>query len=305
MEPTVTVFTTTYNRAYVIGNLYQSLLNQTCKDFEWIVVNDGSTDETDELISAWIKEGKLQIHYINLHKNGGIANAMNFGIQEANGTLFFKIDSDDIIVENAIEKIIFYESTIIEKNKYAGVSGYKFFSNELSIGNEWSRKEEYIDATNFERKKYHLDGDKAEAYYTEVLRKFAPFPIFEGENYAFEGILWNRIANAGLKIRWFKDKLCQCEYLPDGMTAHFFEDCKKNYNAYTLYINEYKNFESVNFYEKYMALVKYFAVSFAKGVTKKTLPAHFEWNYVWLIFAYAQGWMIYYLRLLLKPQKYR
>ena len=83
----------------------------------------------------------------------------------------------------------------------------------------------------FERKKYHLDGDKAEVYYTEVLRKFAPFPFFEGENYAFEGILWNRIANAGMKIRWFKDKLCQCEYLPDGMTAHFFEDCKKNYET--------------------------------------------------------------------------
>lgn len=305
MNIKVTVFTSTYNRAYIIKNLYQSLLRQTCKDFEWVVVNDGSTDDTDQLIKCWMDDKGVQIKYIKLEKNGGIANAINCGIKEAAGSLFFKIDSDDIIVSDAIEKVIYFESTISDKSSFAGVAGYRFFKSNLAIGKEWKNKKEYIDATNFERKKYHLNGDKAEVYYTEVLRKYLPFPFFEGENYAFEGILWNRIASDGLKIRWFRDKIYRCEYLDDGITLHFFEDCKKNFNAYTLYVNEYKKYKGVSFSEKYMATVKYFAVSFAKGRNSMNLPNHFEWNQSWLRIAYFQGWCLYFLRLLLKPQKYR
>lgn len=305
MDIKVTVFTPTYNRGYIIKNLYKSLLNQTYKDFEWLIVNDGSSDETDKLIRTWIEDAMLQIKYINLKKNRGIANAMNIGIQEAVGDLFFKVDSDDMIIPEAIEKIIYYETTIIDKNNFAGVAGFRFFKNQRAIGEEWKSEKLFIDATNFERKRYHLNGDKSEAYYIEVLRKYLPLPFFEDEPYAFEGILWNRIANDGLKIRWFKDKICETEYLDDGLSLHFFEDCKKNYNAYTLYVNEYKNFKRVSLMEKYMVLVKYFALSFAKGISRKDLPNHFDWNYWWLGVAYFHGKLLYFFRILLKPNKYK
>lgn len=299
----VTVFTTTYNRGDKINNLYRSLLCQTVDCFEWLIVNDGSTDNTDELVNCWIKENNLNISYIKLEKNGGIANAMNHGIKAARGKLFFKIDSDDIVTSDAIEKVIFFEKTIQNKVGFAGVSGCKFYPNKECIGGEWKHKKDYIDATNFERDKYHLCGDKAEAYYTEVLKQNGEFPCFNGENYAFEDILWNRIAEKGLKVRWFKDKICQCEYLPDGESNHYFENCRKNFQAYSYWINNYKGYKEIPFKKRFLAVSKYFAVK--NTISKEKKLNLIIWNNWWITFAYINGYCIYLLRLLLKPNKYR
>ena len=100
----ITVFTPTYNRAYILPKLYESLCNQTCKDFEWLVVDDGSTDETPALLQKWQAEKKIAMNIIS-RKNGGKSTAINLGIQNANGNLFFIVDSDDFLTDNAIEVI--------------------------------------------------------------------------------------------------------------------------------------------------------------------------------------------------------
>ncbi|WWR19217.1 hypothetical protein V1226_22615 [Lachnospiraceae bacterium JLR.KK009] len=109
-----------------------------------------------------------------------------------------------------------------------GVSGLWMHEDGRVIGYEWTNDADYIDALNTERYRYkELMRDKAEAYYTSVLREFAPIPEFKGENDVEKGILWNRIAAAGCKIRWFNKKIYACEYLADGMSKNIIKIIQK------------------------------------------------------------------------------
>ena len=107
MNIKITIFTPTYNRDYIIINLYKSLLIQTLKDFEWLIIDDGSTDNTELLVSSFIKDNKINIRYIK-QQNGGKHRAINKALEEAKGELFFIVDSDDQLVDNAIERILYY-----------------------------------------------------------------------------------------------------------------------------------------------------------------------------------------------------
>lgn len=99
----LTIFTPTYNRAHLLPNLYQSLLNQKRVDFEWLIVDDGSTDGTEELVNQWIEEAVLTIRYFR-KENSGKHTAINKGVQLAKGELFLIVDSDDVLAENALKK---------------------------------------------------------------------------------------------------------------------------------------------------------------------------------------------------------
>ena len=233
----ITVFTPTYNRAYIIRNVYDSLCRQTYKDFEWLVIDDGSEDDTEALIDSFIVENKISITYVKKN-NGGQHTALNMAIECAKGRLLMIVDSDDYLTDNALERILYWENTIAEKNGYAGVSGLKSFPCGDVIGDVWKHKEDFVDATNLERTKYRLWGDKAEAYYTDVLRKYYPIPVFAGENDVEKGVLWNRIANAGYKLRWFNEKIYICEYLDDGMSKNIIANHLKNFQGYTCWRRE-------------------------------------------------------------------
>lgn len=268
----LSVFTSTLNRAYIINNLYESLCKQTNQNFEWIIVNDGSTDETEKLVCKWLQEKKIaNLIYIPVHNQEGIAMAFNRAIKIARGTLLMKIDDDECLREDAIEIILKLERKISDKRGYAGVSGLKCYPNGKAIGSEWQLRTNYVDATNFERKKYKLYGDKAEAYYVKILKQFGPFPHIDSETYAFEGILWNRIAHSGLKIRWYNEKIIFTDYLPDGETANYFKRCKKNFQAYSIMITEFIHYSEVNILERFVAVAKYFAVGLSKKLNKKIL----------------------------------
>lgn len=135
------------------------------------------------------------------------------------------------------------------------------------IGYEWTNDADYIDALNTERYRYkELMRDKAEAYYTSVLRKFAPIPEFEGENDVEKGVLWNRIAAAGCKIRWFNKKIYVCEYLTDGMSKNIIKNYLKNYNGYTLYEREHIHL-AIGWKEKAKSTLRYYEISKMKGVS--------------------------------------
>ena len=102
----ITVFTPTYNRAYIIENLYRSLQRQTVKDFEWLVIDDGSTDNTQELFDKWIsEENAFPIRYYK-QRNGGKCRAINRALDLAQGELFFTVDSDDYLTKDALEKVM-------------------------------------------------------------------------------------------------------------------------------------------------------------------------------------------------------
>lgn len=240
----ITVFTPVYNRGYCVRNVYDSLVNQTFSNFEWLVINDGSTDDTAEVIQECIKENRIKIMYFE-QCNGGQHRALNRAIENANGKLFMIVDSDDDLKPEALEKIVYYENTIKEKKQFAGVSGLRCSREGNLIGSFVPLHTcEYIDATNIERyKKDILQGDKAEAYYLKVLKEFYPIPEFEGENDVEKGVLWNRIAESGLKIRWFNLAIYNCEYLADGMSKNILQNYRKNFKGYSLYIKEFIHYD--------------------------------------------------------------
>lgn len=220
----ITIFTPTYNRRQLIDNLYQSLLAQTANNFEWLVVDDGSNDDTDKYFSDLLaKQHSFPIRYIK-QENGGKHRAINNGVKKASGELFFTVDSDDYLTENAIEKINQWVATLDNSRKWAGIAGLRGLSKNRVLGLHNSTSK-FIDAKNSERRKYKLLGDKAEIYFTEVLRKY-PFPEIRGENFISEEIVWNAIARDGYYLRWFNEIIYICNYLEGGLTKDNTKDQK-------------------------------------------------------------------------------
>ena len=253
----ITVFTPTFNRAYIIGNLYHSLQKQTYWDFEWVVVDDGSTDGTKEFFSKILKEKNFfQIIY-RKQKNGGKHRAINKGVGLASGELFFIVDSDDCLVENALEKIIEVEHTIpcTEKKYFAGVCGLKGYSKEKSIGQSFEG--EMLDITMLEREKYNIFGDKAEVFFTNILKQY-PFPTYEGENFLTECVVWDKIAFDGYKLRFFNEVIYICDYLPDGLTAHVDDLHKNNPKGYGLYLAQSAQFNKIKGLYKWNQYLQYY-----------------------------------------------
>ncbi len=230
----ITVFTPTYNRGYKLSDLYRSMQRQTCKDFEWVIVDDGSQDDTSLIVEMWMKESNaFNIKYCR-QENKGKHAAINVGVTMSSCEWFFIVDSDDYLVDDAIERSIKWINTI-DNDRIIGVSGNRKTPDGGIIGTRWGQDEEtYIDAKNNERERYGLGGDKAEIYMTAMLRKF-PFKYFEGERFLSEASVWDLFAINGYCIRWFNYATVVCQYLDDGLTNKVNNtDLElKNFNGYT------------------------------------------------------------------------
>ena len=215
----ITVFTPTYNRGYIIENLYRSLQRQTFKDFEWIVIDDGSTDDTEQLIINWMEEDNFFPIRFYKQKNGGKCRAINKGLDYAKGDLFFTVDSDDYLVDNALEKVVFWENSIKDKTMYCGVAGNRGTSETETPNRPFNMP--YRDAFSWEQfpeaSDDPLDGERADVYYTELFRKYK-YPEFDGENYLIPCVPHLRMARDGYKMRFFPDIIWVCKYREDGLT---------------------------------------------------------------------------------------
>lgn len=190
--PFFTVLTPTYNRAHTLNRVYRSLLAQTCGDFEWLIVDDGSTDETSTLIRRWVDEGKLVIRYFS-QRNGGKHVAFNRGVREARGHMVVPLDSDDECVPEALERFRYHWQAIpdLERQRFASIMCLcrdemgGVLSNRLPC--------EVVDGRPFEvTSRLRLSGEMWIALRIEVLRAH-PFPEFPGERFVPEGLVWNRI----------------------------------------------------------------------------------------------------------------
>ena len=233
----VTVFTPTYNRAYMLHNLYDSLKRQTRYDFEWLIVDDGSTDNTEEVVAKWLKEKlPFPVRYYK-KENGGKHRAINFALTRANGELFFIVDSDDYLSDTAIETIVHIYGTLPLNSvtKYAGIAGCKGYYNGEMIGSSF--KGEFLDCLSVNREKFGISGDKAEIFITSVLREY-PFPEFEGENFVTEAVVWDKMSLDGYYLRYFNDVIYLCEYLEDGLTRQGLELYYKNPQGYGYYLRQ-------------------------------------------------------------------
>lgn len=175
----ITVFTPTYNRAHTLGRLYRSLCNQTSKNFEWLVVDDGSTDETRDLIYSFIAEGHIPIRYI-YKENGGLHTGYNVAYANIQTELSYCMDSDDYLPHDAIA-IIEKEWSLVDHSKYAGLIGLAFNHDDMTpLGGLYPSdlKDCYFYELTY---RHHHNGDTAPVLRTDLMRRVAPQLGFEGE----------------------------------------------------------------------------------------------------------------------------
>lgn len=216
----ITIHTATYNRGYILGKAYDSLKKQTCKDFEWIITDDGSTDNTEELVNQWIAETSDFEIYYNKLPHVGIPRALNSGVAMAHTEWFMMLDSDDYILPNAVQHVLDWLAEVEEDRAFVGIGYAKCFPDGTYMKPQVPLIDPvcgYVDATNLERKNYHLNMDMEEVSRIELLKEY-PFQYWPTESYAPEQLNYNQIALQGYKYRWRDAKLYVCEYLPDGQT---------------------------------------------------------------------------------------
>lgn len=230
----ITVFTPTYNRGYLLDKLYKSLLKQTNTGFEWLIIDDGSTDDTKAIVQSFIRDDKIKIRYI-FQENGGKHRAINKGLDIAEGELFFIVDSDDTLIPTAIEIVLEKYKSVENCPEFAGISFNRGYSEKEIVGKTFSS--EFMDCTNLERGRNNILGDKSEIYRTKILRKIK-FPEIEGENFMSEIVLWNEVARQGYKLRWFNEIIYICDYLGDGLTVNRDSIYLNNPIAHKLMTNE-------------------------------------------------------------------
>lgn len=199
-----TVFTPIYNRANMIDEVYESICNldYSKNDFEWLIIDDGSTDNLQEHLDVYNKEDKVNFRYIH-KENGGIHTAMNLAIQEAAGEYVTRIDSDDVLLPDALRKMDRYLEMpkSFPEEKFIGVVGCCINRHDGKIrGTEFPFESE--DATGHDiRVKYKASGDRNFCMKTSIMRQF-PIPNYTDVKWVPEGIIWSRIDLAGYITRF-------------------------------------------------------------------------------------------------------
>lgn len=210
---TLTIFTPTYNRAYILPKLYASLCKEGCDDFEWLVVDDGSTDNTEELFCEWIKEDKIEIHYIK-RENGGKMRAHNYAAKICKSPLFFCIDSDDQIREGSVEKIIRYYKDIECDNHICGLIAKRKHLNRIC--NQQVTNQSETTLSGLYNNGY--EGETSIVFKTEILREF-PFLEIEGEKFSTEGYAYMQI-DQHYVYKVIDEYWTDCMYQPDGYSLN-------------------------------------------------------------------------------------
>lgn len=235
----ITIHTASYNRAHTLGKVYESLKAQTCKDFEWIISDDGSTDNTEELVKNWqMQDNGFDIIYSKL-PHVGFPRALNDGIRLSNTDWFMMLDSDDYLLPQTVDKIIPWLEEIENMDMMVGIGITRRYPDgsfmkklipiiDPTIG--------YVDATSSDRAKYNLNMDCFEVNRTAVLRKY-PFQYWPTEEYAPPALNYNAMSLDGWKWRWRVDKLYICEYLSDGLTKNN-KKVKNNPMGYAMMYNQ-------------------------------------------------------------------
>ena len=221
---TLTVFTPAYNRAYSIHLCYESLCRQSCKDFVWLGVDDGSTDGTADLIKKWQgRDNGFEIKYV-YKENGGMHTAHNTAYENIDTELNVCIDSDDYMTDDAVEKIV---ALWKEKGneKYAGIIALDKTEDGRIIGSILDTDREDTTLSGFYQR--GGKGDKKLVYRTDVMKKYPPYPVFEGEKYVSLAYKYS-LADEDYTLLILNEPLCVVEYMADGSSTNMFKQYLRN-----------------------------------------------------------------------------
>lgn len=220
----LTVFTTTFNRAHLLPRLYESLCRQSSKDFLWLVIDDGSSDGTEQLIRHWQSENRIEIQY-HYKENGGMHTGHNVAYKLIETELNVCIDSDDYMPDDAVEVICsFWKENGDEK--YAGILGLDIYKNGNIVSNR--KFPTFKGGKYFQLKgKYGLKGDIKFVYRTDVIKKYPEYPVFKNEKFTPLGYKYLLI-DQDYDMLFLNHPLCVVEYMEDGSTKNIINQYSKN-----------------------------------------------------------------------------
>lgn len=229
----LTVFTPAYNRAHTITRTYESLCRQSNKNFVWMVIDDGSSDNTAELIKNWqAKDNGFEIRYI-YKENGGMHTAHNTAYENITTELNTCIDSDDYLADEAVQKI--YDKWQQVKDKgYAGLIGNDTDFDGKIIGDPLPGDWEETTLTDFNNK---YKGDKKLVYRTAIIKQYMPYPTFDNEKFFALGYAYALI-DKKYKLAVLHETLCNVEYQADGSSRNMFKQYVRNPKGFA-YLRKY------------------------------------------------------------------
>ncbi|NMO96637.1 glycosyltransferase family 2 protein [Paenibacillus lemnae] len=263
----ITVFTPCYNRAYILGTLYESLKKQIHPSFLWLIVDDGSTDDTEELVQGWIAENLIEIQYYK-QENGGKQRAHNKGVQLCDTELFICVDSDDYLTEDAVDTLIRVWDRIGSKREISGIAALRGTDRHTPIGTAMPR---HIQASRLSDL-YHVHGfrgDTALLFRTEILKEF-PFYVFEGEKFIGESYVYLQI-DQHYSLYILDEIIYICRYLEDGYTRNVRRLIQNNPKGYML-LNRQGAEHSRTLKNRYLYSIRYIIgclLSGEKGAIRK------------------------------------
>lgn len=233
MKKLITILTATYNRANLLPDLYASLCRQSNQNFDWIIIDDGSSDDTKSIVEKWLMEKHsftITYYYI---PNGGKNRAVNHGVKYVQTPFTMIVDSDDYLTDDAIE---FYQQNltdIIDKKELAGIAGLRGTDINHPLNKVAYPTNTFVVANNLERSKYNLQKDACEVYRSSILLNH-PFFVWENEKFSPEEIVWNQLALEGYSFRWYNKVTCIVRYQKNGLTRDSFNLIKKNPMGYAM-----------------------------------------------------------------------
>lgn len=280
----LTIFTPTYNRSSTLPRLYASLCRQTCQDFEWVIVDDGSTDNTHSLVASWQSEERIPIRYEYQHNAGKMA-AHNLGAELAAAALFVCVDSDDYLADHAVEQLLRVWQQ--PHNDCIGMLAFKVRTDGTPVT---TLTDETLSAATLKAAYDHhgLSGDTMLVYACNVLKKHS-FPIVHGEKFIPEGYLYDQLDQEG-QLLILRDGLYICEYLEDGYTANMAWVLYSNPQGYFTYINQRLQLDS-SAKSRLLDSIRYvgMAIAHKRPLRKSARP-------LWAYAALLPGYLLYIKR---------
>lgn len=224
MSVKLTIFTPAYNRAHTLPRTYESLCRQNCKDFIWLIVDDGSADNTADLVRSWqSQDNGFEIRYI-CKENGGMHTAHNIAYENIDTELNVCIDSDDKLAPGAAEKILVKWEQVKDQG-YAGIIALDSDFDGKIIGKGFP--EGLTETTVIGYYAAGGSGDKKLIYRTDIINQYPPYPVFEGEKYVALAYKY-RLIDQSYKMAVLDEVVCHVEYQADGSTGTMWKQYLKN-----------------------------------------------------------------------------
>lgn len=260
------ILTPTYNRADLLPRAYNALVGQTNKNFVWYIIDDGSKDNTEDVVSEFIKDNLISIKYVK-KENGGKHTALNVGINMIEEPILVIVDSDDYLTNDAVETILSNYAVIKDDSNICGIGYLKGNIDNKVVGKLYT-KNCCVDSFVNQRYNKNTYGDKSEVFKTDILKQF-PFPEFKGESFLSEATVWATMSGK-YKMLFINKIIYICDYqvggLSDGVAKRLFKNPKGAKTCYKVLTGK-----GFNLKNKIKYTILYIVHSLADGDSRKQI----------------------------------